>query len=106
MTARRANRTDANQTAIVEALRAAKCSVTSTAPIGDGFPDLVVGFGGPSGHVVLMEVKDGSLSPSERALTPAQKKWHRETLGPAHVVCSVEEALSVVEWYRKGRKAA
>jgi len=103
---RRAAKVDSNQADVVDALRAAGCSVTSTAAVGAGFPDLVVSFGGPSGHVVLIEVKDGSLPPSERALTPAQKKWHRETLGPAHVVCSVEEALSVVEWYRKGRKAA
>ena len=90
--------------AIVAALLAAKCSVSSTAACGNGFPDLVVGFGGPSGHVALLEVKDGSLAPSERTLTVAQKKWHREWLGPAHVVNSVEEALAVVKHYRTERK--
>ena len=100
---RRAAKIDANQPAIVEALRAAGCSVTVTNMVCNGFPDLVVGFGGPSGHVVLIEIKDPSQAPSARVLTPAQKSWHRMWLGPAHVVETVDQALSIVQHYRRGK---
>lgn len=41
---RRAARTDANQTAIVEALRKCGASVQSLAAVGKGVPDLLVGL--------------------------------------------------------------
>lgn len=100
---RRAAKVDSNQTAIVDALRAAGCSVSSLAECGKGIPDLLVGVAGQN---VLLEVKDGSLPASQRLLTPAQKAWHREWKGTAHVVNGVGEALLVVGAYRKGRKAA
>lgn len=90
---RRAAKVDATQAAIVETLRAAGATVTSLAAVGDGCPDLLVGW---RAHNLLLEVKDGSLAPSARALTPPQKKWHREWKGRAHVVNSVEDALLVL----------
>ena len=99
----RAARVDGNQEAIVEALRAAGCSVTVTSMLGHGFPDIIIGFRGPSGHVVLIEIKDPSQAPSDRVLTPAQKSWHRTWLGPAHVVETIDQALSIVQHYRKGK---
>ena len=74
---RRARRTDANQSAIVKSLRAAGCVVEVTSDVGRGFPDLVVRT--PRGTVMLVEIKDGSLPPSRRALTPDElafsKRW-------------------------------
>ena len=46
---------DANQGEIVKALRKAGCSVRSTASIGDGFPDAIVGV---NGHTFLLEIKN------------------------------------------------
>lgn len=95
---RRAAKIDANQGSIVDALRAVGCSVQSLAEVGDGCPDLLVGIGKFN---VLMEVKDGSRPPSDRLLTAAQKRWHAEWRGTAHLVESVEQALMVAAEYRK-----
>lgn len=90
---RRAARQDANQPAIVAALRAIGCSVSDTSGVGDGFPDLAVGY---RKRTTLLEVKDGSKPPSGRELTPAQVKWHIAWRGQVSVVTSVEEAIAAV----------
>ena len=90
---RRAARIDGNHTAIVDALRAVGCSVQSLAKIGEGCPDLLVGYRNAN---IVIEVKDGSLPPSAQKLTPAQKTWHAGWKGRAHLVRNVEEALLVV----------
>jgi hypothetical protein len=90
---RRAARTDANQTAIVEALRAVGSSVLSLAAIGKGCPDLLVCR---QDKLYLLEVKDGSKPPSERKLRDNQKAWHVAWCGTVYVVESVEQALAVV----------
>lgn len=94
---RRAAKVDANQTAIVDALRAVGCSVQSLAEVGAGCPDLLVGIANTN---ILLEIKDGSRSPSERRFTPAQKRWHTMWNGNAHLVETVEQALAVVGLYR------
>lgn len=91
---RRAAKVDANQPEIVAALRAAGATVISLAACGSGIPDLLVGH---AGKTALIEVKDGSLPPSKRQLTPDQLKWHGEwTGGTLAVVCDVESALRVL----------
>lgn len=70
---RRAAKIDANQTQVVIALRAAGATVQSLAAVGQGVPDLLVGF---QGKTMLMEVKDGRRPPSERQLTEQQLTWH------------------------------
>ena len=67
----RNSRTDANQTEIVQALRAAHCKVHVTSDAGDGFPDLVV-YSPYQRRLKLLEVKDGNKPPSKQALTPGQ----------------------------------
>lgn len=62
-------RIDANQPDIVKALRKMGAFVQSLAAVGDGCPDLLVGF---RGKTYLIEVKDGDKPPSKRALTPAE----------------------------------
>jgi len=87
-------RIDANQPGIVKGLRQAHCSVQSLAAVGDGCADLLVGR---NGRNYVLEVKDPSKPPSARALTPAQKDWHREWNGAVFIVETLEEALHVVE---------
>ena len=86
---------DSNHTDIRDALRRVPgCRVFDTADVGDGFPDLVVGF---MGTIRLMEVKDGTKPPSARKLTKDEKRFHSiwEHL-PVHIVVSVDEALAAI----------
>jgi len=82
---RRAARVDANQPAIVQALRAAWATVTPTHTVGQGFPDLVVGF---RGRTVLLEVKL-----PHAGLTDDEAQWHAQWRGEAYIVHDVDEAL-------------
>lgn len=90
---RRAARTDANQEAIVAALRAMGCSVLSLAAVGKGCPDLLVGFRGVN---TLIEVKDGSKPPSRRALTDDEARFIAEWRGQVDVCATVAGALRIV----------
>src|SRR5689334_18553459 len=86
-------KTDQNHTAVVRALRAVGASVSSTAAVGGGFPDLVVGFRGVN---YALEVKDGSRIPSRRKLNALEQKFHDSWRGTVHVVESPEDALRVI----------
>lgn len=89
---RRRARPDANQGRIVEYLRSCGHQVFVTSRLGDGFPDLVVLVGGT---IVLLEVKDGDAPPSQRKLTQAEEKFHREwAAAPVFIVYDEED----VEW--------
>lgn len=91
---RRAAKIDANQTAVVSALRAAGATVQSLAAVGAGVPDLLVGF---CNKTILLEVKDGAKVPSARRLTPDQLEWHGKWQGGAlAVVDGPEAALRVL----------
>jgi len=72
---RRAARTDANQTQVVSALRAAGAKVQDLSSVGQGVPDLLCQY---EGTFYLIEVKDGQKPPSQRKLTDDQVKWHEE----------------------------
>jgi hypothetical protein len=96
---RTAAKVDANHAAIVDALRKAGCSVTSTAAIGKGFPDLVVGI---LGRNLLLEVKDGDKPPSAQKLTVDELKWQAAWRGEVVVVSSVTDALELVGNVRRG----
>lgn len=88
---RRAAKVDRNQPEIVAALRKAGALVQPLHSIGQGFPDLLVCF---RGVLSLIEVKDGSLPPSGRALTADQVEFHR--VWPVTVVNDVDEALVAI----------
>ena len=94
---RRAARVDANQTQIVSALRAAGASVEQLSAVGKGCPDLLVGYRNVN---ILMEIKDGEKTPSERKLNSDQIVWHRDWKGVVFLVTSVEEALRALEYYK------
>lgn len=80
-------RTDANQQAIVQALRHAGVSVCSLAGCGDGVPDLLCSI---LGRTLLIEAKTG-----KGALTPAQEAFVVGWQGELHIVRSVDQALAV-----------
>lgn len=90
---RRNAKVDANQPEIVAALRKVGATVQSLAAVGDGVPDLLVGFRNAN-H--LLEVKDGQRVPSERLLTADQLGWHAKWIGPVSIVYSVEDALRAI----------
>lgn len=91
---RRAAKVDANQPEIVSALRQVGAHVFSLASLGDGIPDLLVGF---RGETFLIEVKDGSKPRSARQLTDDQIEWHAAWRGGRCVVVgSVAEALAAI----------
>jgi len=91
---RYANRIDANQNQIVDALRKVGAVVRIISQ-GDGIPDLLVGY---KGYTILMEVKDGGKVPSARKLTePEQKFFDDWRGGMLAVVNSVEEALEILK---------
>ena len=85
---RRAAKVDKNHGAIVDALRSLDFSVSSTAAIGQGFPDVVCGYGG---RTFLVEIKDGSKPPSARNLTPDQIKFRDSWKGDYTVLESLED---------------
>jgi len=91
---RRANRVDAGQDQIVDALRSCGAYVR-VVTMGDGVPDLLVGY---RGYTLLLEVKDGRKPPSARELTPAEAKFFKEwSGGMLAVVNNVEEALEILK---------
>lgn len=90
---RRAARIDANQSLIIGALLRCGASVQTLAAVGQGVPDLLVGF---RGRNLLLEVKDGTKPPSARKLTPDQVEWHGAWKGQVIVVESVEQALAAI----------
>lgn len=91
--ARRAHRTDANQSEIVDVLRKAGATVTPTHMVGDGFVDAVAGYQGIN---YLLEIKDGDKPPSARKLTEPEIRWHEEWRGQVAIVNSPQEALEVI----------
>lgn len=89
----RALKIDANQPRLVAFMGKLGASVQSLGTVGDGCPDLLVGFGGKT---YLMEVKDGAKAPSARLLTPAQGKWRQAWAGQYAVVENEQDCLSVL----------
>lgn len=88
MFTRRRRKSDANQAAIVAALRADGATVEVLSDAGRGCPDLLVGV---RGRNLLIEVKGLA-----GGLTPVQRTWHQTWRGQAAVVTSPEEAIQVV----------
>ena len=113
-------RVDTNQPKIVKKFRAIEnTSVSHLHKVGHGMVDVVVGMGGISvvgdteailkkleglegivvfgGVNLLVEIKDGSLTPSQKKLTTAEEKWHREWKGQ---VCIIESEQEIEELFK------
>ena len=92
---RRAARVDDNQAEIVAALRQIPgVTVKSLAAVGDGFPDICVGYRTVN-H--FFEIKDPSKPLSDRQLTPKQKKFHKEWKGKVHIAETVMDIVNVIQ---------
>lgn len=93
----RARRTDANLTEVADAFRKLGCSVDVTNEIWD----LTIGYGGIT---MLIEVKDGTKSPSKTKLTTRAKIFEANWKGGYRVVKNlgdVAETVKVLEnWHR------
>lgn len=86
-------RTDGNQQKIVKELRQYGCSVQPLSNVGDGCPDVLVGFRGVN---YLFEVKDPTQKPSARRLTPDEKKWHSSWSGQSFVIETSADAIEYI----------
>lgn len=84
-----AYRVDANQPEIVRALREIGASVHHLHMVGDGCPDILVGY---NGRNYLFEIK---ATPRAR-LTPDERAWHENWHGTVHIVTSPEQAVEIV----------
>ena len=91
---RRRAKLDANHKEVVEWIRRMGATVQSLAEVGNGCPDILVGFRGKN---LLMEIKDGNAKPSEQKLTDDQKAWHAGWLGRVYTVHSAADAQIVLE---------
>lgn len=97
---KRAARTDANHEAIRTALRGLQIHVEDTSRIGHGFPDLLACH---RGHVVAIEVKDGSKPLSARALSAFEETWRArwEAAGGRYaVVETIDQAIALAQEMR------
>lgn len=96
---RRAARKDDNQREIERALIAVGCSVLDLSPVGQGCPDMLVGY---RGRNMLMEVKrQKAKGQREGKLTETQERFFAKWRGPVFVVKNVDEALAAIgakEW--------
>ena len=90
---RTAARVDDNQGAIVKVLRKAGASVRSTAAIGKGFPDIVVGYKGIN---YLCEIKDGAKVKSAQKLTPDEQDFYESWKGQLWIIRNEQEALEML----------
>lgn len=81
---------DANQPEIVAALRAVGATVQHLHEVGQGCPDILVGFKGSN---YVLEIKN---SLRDWKLTPAEEVWLAQWRGQAHIVETAENALRII----------
>lgn len=84
---------DANQPAIVAMLRQVGASVQHLHKVGQGCPDILVGWRNKN---YLLEIKDGDKPHSARELTKAQHVWHATWQGHSVIVKNIDEALKAI----------
>lgn len=87
---------DGNHAEIRNVLRDIGARVIDLSAVGSGCPDLAVLY---RGRTTWIEVKDGSLSPSRRKLTPDQVRWHQTAHArgvKVRVVTCTDDAIRAV----------
>jgi len=85
----RSARADKNQPEIVDAFKSYGASVQHLHKVGEGCPDILVGYNGRSFPV---EIKYGTGKLNDR-----QIRWHNEWNGDVYVVRSVEDVSNLME---------
>ena len=88
----KASRVDDNQKEIVQLLRKFGCSVYIVSQL-KGFCDIVVGW---NGHNYLLEIKDPNKPPSQRKLTPKEKKFHEDWQGQISTVMTFGDCMKIL----------
>lgn len=76
------------------------CSVCDLSPLGNGHPDLLIGYGGIS---LPVEVKDGSKPPSKRRLTKDEERFRMTWTGGYKIVedlAGVAETVALLQRWR------
>ncbi len=85
---------DANQKQIVDSLRQLPgITVRSTASIGEGFPDICVGY---KARNYLFEIKDPEQPKAKKELKPDQKKFFENWTGQVDKCESLSEILKII----------
>ena len=90
---RRAARVDGNQKHIVGIFRKLGATVAHTHMIGQGFPDIVVGYKGLN-H--LVEIKDPRMPPSCRKLTQDEQTFFDEWNGSAVIIENEQDCIDLL----------
>lgn len=89
-----ANRVDSNQSRVVKSLRGIPgVTVAITSDLGKGFPDFIVGY---KGFNYMIELKDGSKTPSKRKLTEDEVEFHNRWKGQISVCNSFDEVFKLI----------
>jgi len=93
MGVRYANRTDDNQEALVKLWRKMGATVLILSGVGKGCPDVLLGINGKN---ALVEIKDGSKTPSKQKLTPLEEEFHDSWRGHVCVIKNEQEAAQLI----------
>lgn len=99
----RKKRVDINQPNIVKYLKTQGYSVAHTHTVGDGFPDIIVGY---KKHNFLFEIKNPEQTKSKKKLTDDEVKFHRTWQGNVYVVEYAEDAIKIIKNFLKGENNA
>lgn len=92
------SRKDANHNEIAKTFVDLGCTVFDCHTLRGGIGDLIIGV---AGVTALIEVKDGSKSPSRRRLTPAEATIHTTWRGRIDIIETVDDAIRLVSTIRK-----
>ena len=90
---------DANQATLVAALRKLGATVQHLHTVGQGCPDLLVGYRGKN---YLLEVKCMRSPTRREPMTGQQIRWHTRWRGQAMVVTDIEDFTDYVSCETKG----
>jgi len=101
---RRRARTDENQAAYVRALRQIPgVSVLDLSRLGQGAPDLAVGY---DGRTTLVELKNPAMPPSARRLTPDEERFRDGWTGSYLITTDLSEILEAIGVTRRSASRA
>ncbi len=90
---RRNAKVDVNQPSIVKNLREIGATVKPLHFVGQGFPDIIVGWQGAN---FLIELKDENKPPSKQKLTTDEIRFHEAWKGQISICNSFEQCLEVI----------
>ena len=79
---------DSNHTEIVDQLFLCGCSVQSMATIGNGCPDILVGY---KGNNYVFEIKT-----AKGRLNKRQERWFNQWIGQKDIIRNIYEAINII----------